>query len=132
MDHSYKNALELAKWLEARPEVSKVLYPALKSNESYKLWKRDFTGAAGLFSIILDRKYSNEALAKMVDKLHYFGMGYSWGGYESLILPFDAEGSRSATKWSYGDKTCLRINVGLEDIEDLKEDLEAGFKRLNK
>ena len=59
-------------------------------------------------------------------------MGYSWGGYESLILPFDATNVRSVTKWNYGNKTCLRINVGLEDIEDLKADLEAGFKRLRK
>lgn len=132
MDHCFKNALELAKWLEGRPEVEKVLYPALESDENHALWKRDFTGAAGLFSIILDRKYSNEAIARMVDKLHYFGMGYSWGGYESLILPFDAESVRTVTKWPYSGKTCLRINVGLEDVEDLKEDLESGFKRLRK
>lgn len=130
MDHCFKIALELATWLEQRPEVEKVLYPALPSDENHTLWKRDFTGAAGLFSIILDKKYTNEALAKMVDKLHYFSMGYSWGGYESLILPFNAENVRTTTKWPYGNRTCLRINVGLEDIEDLKEDLEAGFRRL--
>jgi len=132
MDHCFKSALELAQWLEARPEVEKVLYPALESDENHKLWKRDFTGAAGLFTIILDRKYSNESLARMVDKLHYYAMGYSWGGYESLILPIDPSGVRSVTKWAYSNKTCLRINVGLEDIEDLKDDLEAGFKRLRK
>jgi cystathionine beta-lyase len=132
MDHCFKSALELAQWLEARPEVEKVLYPALESDESHKLWKRDFTGAAGLFTIILDRKYSNESLARMVDKLHYYAMGYSWGGYESLILPIDPSGVRSVTKWAHSNKTCLRINVGLEDIRDLKDDLEAGFKRLRK
>ena len=132
MDHCFKSALELAQWLEARPEVEKVLYPALESDESHKLWKRDFTGAAGLFTIILNRKYSNESLARMVDKLHYYGMGYSWGGYESLILPINPNSVRSVTKWAYSDKTCLRINVGLEDIRDLKDDLEAGFKRLCK
>lgn len=132
MDHCFKSALELAQWLEARPEVEKVLYPALESDESHKLWKRDFTGAAGLFTIILDRKYSNESLARMVDKLHYYAMGYSWGGYESLILPIDPSGVRSITKWAHSNKTCLRINIGLEDIEDLKDDLEAGFKRLRK
>jgi cysteine-S-conjugate beta-lyase len=132
MDHCFKSALELATWLETRPEVYKVLYPALESDEGHKLWKRDFTGAAGLFTIILDRKYSNESLARMVDKLHYYSMGYSWGGYESLILPIDGSGVRTATKWSYSNKTCLRINVGLEDISDLKDDLEAGFKRLRK
>ena len=132
MDHCYKSALEIATWLENRPEVEKVLYPALESDANNKLWKRDFTGAAGLFSIVLDKKYSNESLARMIDKLHYFGMGYSWGGYESLILPFDASSIRTATKYPYGNKTCLRINIGLEDVEDLKEDLEAGFKRLKK
>jgi len=132
MDHCFKSALELATWLEGRPEVSKVLYPALESDAGHKIWKRDFTGAAGLFTIVLDRKYSNESLARMVDKLHYYSMGYSWGGYESLILPIDATNVRSVTKWPYSDKTCLRINVGLEDVEDLKHDLEAGFKRLRK
>lgn len=132
MDHCAKSALELATWLEARPEVSKVLYPALKSDDGYNLWKRDFTGAAGLFTIVLDRKYSNESLARMVDKLHYYSMGYSWGGYESLILPVDATNIRTSTKWAYSNKTCLRINVGLEDLEDLKEDLDYGFRRLKK
>jgi len=132
MDHIQKSALDLATWLEQRSEVAKVLYPALKSDAGHSLWKRDFTGAAGLFTIVLDRKYSQESLARMLDKLHYYGMGYSWGGYESLILPVDPTGIRTATKWPYSNKTCLRINVGLEDIEDLKEDLEAGFKRLKK
>jgi cysteine-S-conjugate beta-lyase len=132
MDHCFKSALEVAKWLEQRPEVYKVLYPALESDANYSLWKRDFEGAAGLFTIVLDKKYSNEALARMVDKLHYYGMGYSWGGYESLILPVDATSIRTATKWPYSNKTCLRINIGLEDVEDLKEDLDAGFKRLGK
>ncbi len=132
MDHCFKSALELATWLEGRPEVEKVFYPALESDAGHKLWKRDFTGAAGLFTIVLDRKYSNESLARMVDKLHYYGMGYSWGGYESLILPIDPSGVRSATKWPYANKTCLRINVGLEDVADLQDDLEAGFRRLRK
>jgi cystathionine beta-lyase len=132
MDHCFKSALELATWLEGRSEVERILYPALESDVGHKLWKRDFTGAAGLFTIVLDRKYSNESLARMLDKLHYYSMGYSWGGYESLILPVDGTSVRSATKWPYGNKTCLRINVGLEDVEDLKIDLEAGFKRLRK
>lgn len=132
MDHIEKSALEIAQWLEGRAEVTKVLYPALESDDGHKLWKRDFTGAAGLFTIILDRKYSNESLARMLDKLHYYGMGYSWGGYESLILPVDPTGIRTATKWPYSNKTCLRINIGLEDVEDLKDDLDAGFKRLRK
>ena len=130
MDHCSKSALEMAQWLEQRPEVSQVLYPALESHQDHQLWKRDFTGAAGLFTIVLDQKYLKGQLAKMLDHLNFYGMGYSWGGYESLILPVDASSSRTATKWQYGDKTCLRINIGLEDVADLKEDLEAGFKRL--
>lgn len=130
MDHGFKSALEIAKWLETRPEVSKVFYPALESDAGHELWKRDFTGAPGLFTIALDKKYSNEALANMVDNLHYYGMGYSWGGYESLILPINVGGVRSATKWDYEDRTCLRINIGLEDVQDLKDDLEAGLERL--
>lgn len=129
MDYCFKAALELATWLEQRPEVEKVLYPALPSDANHSMWKRDFTGAAGIFSIVLDKKYSNEALARMVDKLNYFGMGYSWGGYESLILPISM-GGRATNNWNYENRTCLRINVGLEDVEDLKEDLEAGFERL--
>lgn len=130
MDHSYKNAVELASFLEKRSEVVKVLYPALPSDENHQLWQKYFTGAAGLFSIILDKKYSDKALANMVDNLDLYAMGYSWGGFESLILPFNASSIRSASKWQYDDKTCLRINVGLEDIEDLKADLAAGLGRL--
>ena len=99
-------------------------------SKNYNLWKKNFTGAAGLFSIVLDKKYSNESLARMLDKYHLFSMGYSWGGYESLIIPFDATNIRTATKYPYSNKTTLRINIGLEDIEDLKNDLELGFVRL--
>jgi cystathionine beta-lyase len=130
MEHCAKTALELASWLEKRPEVLKVLYPALPSDSNHKMWKKYFSGAAGLFTVVLKKKYSPEILGKMLDKLHFYAMGYSWGGYESLILPVDATSVRTATKWPYSDKTCLRISVGLEDISDLKEDLEAGFKRL--
>ena len=130
MDHCFKSTLDIAKTLEAHPKVEKVLYPALESHESHELWKRDFTGAAGLFSIVLKKKYSNEVLAQMLDNLQLFGMGYSWGGYESLILPFNASKSRTATDSSYANNTCLRINIGLEDIEDLKEDLLSGLQRL--
>lgn len=132
MDHCFKSALEMASWLQTRPEVEKVLYPALPDDENHQLWKRDFTGAAGLFSVVLDKKYSNESLARMLDKLHFYAMGYSWGGYESLILPFDATNIRTSTKYKFAGKTTIRINIGLEDVEDLKNDLEAGFKRLKR
>jgi cystathionine beta-lyase len=130
MDHSFKAALTLAKWVEQRDEVERVFYPALESDPGHELWKRDFTGAAGIFSFAMKKKYSNDELANFVDNLDLYSMGYSWGGYESLILPFSATSVRSATKWEYGNKTCLRINVGLEDIDDLITDLEAGFNRL--
>ncbi len=130
MDHAAKTALELATWLENRPEVVKVLYPALPSHESHALWKRDFTGAAAVFSIVLDKLYSAEAMSNMLDQLEHFSMGYSWGGYESLILPINIEKVRTATSWPYAGKTAFRLSIGLEDVSDLKDDLESGFKRL--
>lgn len=132
MDYSAKNTLDLTTWLEQRPEVAQVMYPALPSSKDHALWKRDFTGAASVFSIVLNKKYSPEALSAMLDHLNHFSMGYSWGGYESLIIPINISKVRTATKWPYGDNTAFRISVGLEGGEDLKEDLEEGFKRLGK
>ena len=123
-----QSGLELARWLEARPEVARVLHPALPSDPGHALWRRDFTGASGLFAIIL-KPVSHAALAAMVDGLILFGMGYSWGGFESLILPFDPRDYRTATKWQ-AEGPALRLHVGLEDVEDLKADLDAGFARL--
>jgi cystathionine beta-lyase len=123
-----QSGLELARWLEARPEVARVLHPALSSDPGHALWRRDFTGASGLFSIVL-KPASRAALADMLDGLSLFGMGYSWGGFESLILPFDPSDYRTATKWQ-AEGPAIRLHVGLEDVEDLKADLEAGFARL--
>jgi cystathionine beta-lyase len=123
-----QSGLELARWLEARPEVAHVLHPALPSDPGHALWRRDFTGASGLFSIVL-KPASRAALAAMLDGLSLFGMGYSWGGFESLILPFDPSDYRTATKWQ-AEGPAIRLHVGLEDVEDLKADLEAGFARL--
>jgi cystathionine beta-lyase len=123
------SALALAQWLEARPEVARVLHPALPNHPGHDLWRRDFTGAAGLFSIIL-HPASKTAVAAMLDSLALFGMGYSWGGYESLIIPFDATSYRSATRWE-PEGPALRIHAGLENVEDLQRDLAAGFARLN-
>ena len=131
MKEAEKSALKIAKWLETLPQISKVFYPALESNKYHDIWKRDFSGAAGIFSIQLDKKYSIEKLSKFYDNLNYFGMGYSWGGYESLILPFSLDGARTITKDQYKDKSLARINIGLEDVDNLKEDLEEGLKRLN-
>jgi cystathionine beta-lyase len=123
-----QSGLELARWLKARPEVARVLHPALPSDPGHALWRRDFTGASGLFSIVL-KPASRAALAAMLDGLSLFGMGYSWGGFESLILPFDPSDYRTATNWQ-AEGPAIRLHVGLEDVEDLKADLEAGFARL--
>jgi cystathionine beta-lyase len=123
-----QSALELARWLEARPEVDRVLHPALPSDPGHALWSRDFTGASGLFAFTL-KPTSHASLAAMLDGFSLFGMGYSWGGFESLILPFDPRDYRTATKWQVAGPA-IRLHVGLEDVEDLKADLEAGFAKL--
>lgn len=121
-------ALDIAQWLAARPEVSRVLHPALPDHPGHALWKRDFTGASGVFSVILE-PVSKAAVDALVDGLELFGIGFSWGGYESLILPFDCAPYRTATQW-VAEGPALRLSIGLEDVADLKEDLEAGFPRL--
>jgi cystathionine beta-lyase len=120
--------LELARWLAAREEVAQVIHPALEPHPDHALWKRDFLGSTGLFSIIL-KPVPQHALAAMLDDLELFGLGYSWGGYESLVLPFDCKTYRTATRWAPAGPA-LRFSVGLEDLEDLKEDLDEGFTRL--
>jgi cysteine-S-conjugate beta-lyase len=123
-----RQALEMARWLEARPEVERVLHPALPSCPGHAIWKRDFKGSSGLFSIVL-KPVPEAAVAAMVDHLELFGIGSSWGGFESLITPFDCAAYRTATEWRPAGPA-LRLHIGLEDIDDLKADLEAGFARL--
>jgi cystathionine beta-lyase len=123
-----KQGLALARWLRERPEVSRVLHPALEDDPGHAIWKRDFLGSTGLFSVIL-KPASDRAVAAMLDGLELFGLGYSWGGFESLVVPFDCSSYRAATKWAPVGPA-LRFSVGLEDIDDLKEDLEKGFERL--
>jgi cystathionine beta-lyase len=101
----------------------------LPGDPGHEIWKRDFTGASGLFSIVL-KPVSRDRVAAMLDGLSLFGMGYSWGGFESLILPFDPSAYRTATKWT-AEGPAIRLHIGLEDVEDLKADLQAGFARLN-
>jgi len=123
-----RSGLEIARWLEGRPEVARVLHPGLPSHPQHAIWKRDFLGASGLFAVIL-KPASNKAVAAMLDGLQLFGMGFSWGGYESLVIPFDAKSYRTATQWAPGGPA-LRLHVGLEDVDDLRADLDAGFARL--
>ncbi len=121
-----KQALDMAHWLETRPEVQQVLHPALPSHRGHDIWKRDFSGSSGLFSIIL-QPGPEKAVAAMLNSLELFGMGYSWGGFESLVIPFDCSPYRSATKWS-PPGPALRLQIGLEDTADLKADLDRGFE----
>jgi cysteine-S-conjugate beta-lyase len=120
-----QSGIELARWLAGRPEVLKVLHPALETDPGHTIWKRDFSGATGLFSVVLKRA-PQEAVDALLDAVKLFGMGYSWGGFESLIIPFDCSSYRTATRWAPGGPT-LRLHVGLEDVEDLKADLARGF-----
>ncbi len=129
LKHQEKNALELANWLAARPEVKQVLHPARPDCPGHALWKRDFTGASGLFSIIL-HPLEKPALSAFLDHLSLFGMGFSWGGFESLIVPCNPRPIRTATAWAEPGQL-LRISVGLEHLDDLKADLAAGFTRMN-
>lgn len=124
-----KRALDIANWLKKRPEVSRVLHPALPDCPGHEIWKRDFAGASGLFSIVLN-PVPEAAVAAMLDKLDLFKMGFSWGGFESLIIPFDCTSYRTATSWK-AEGPCLRLQIGLEDPKDLKADLARGFRRLN-
>jgi cystathionine beta-lyase len=123
-----RQALDLARWLAARPEVARVLHPGLESDPGHALWRRDFKGSTGLFSVVL-HPTDHEAVARMLDGLKLFGMGYSWGGFESLVIPFDCASYRTATRWEAAGPA-LRFHVGFEELDDLKADLEAGFERL--
>ncbi len=128
MERHMRNAITMAEWLRSRPEVATVLHPALSNAPGHELWKRDFTGASGLFSIVLN-PVREEAVAAMLDGLELFSMGFSWGGFESLVVPFEPH--RTATAWTAAGP-CLRFHIGLENTDDLIADLGAGFERLGK
>ncbi|CAA7611744.1 putative cystathionine beta-lyase [Magnetospirillum sp. LM-5] len=127
--HHGQTALALCRWLETRPEVERVLYPALHSDPGHALWKRDFTGACGLFGLIL-KPASKEAVDAMLDGFSHFKLGFSWGGFESLVIPTTGHSIiRTASTWAPAGPS-LRFHAGLEDATDLQADLEAGFTRL--
>ncbi|HET7679399.1 MAG TPA: PLP-dependent transferase, partial [Xanthobacteraceae bacterium] len=123
-----ESGLKIARWMQARPEVARVIYPPLEGDPGHALWQRDFLGACGLFSVVL-KPASDKAVRAFLDALTLFGLGYSWGGFESLVIPFDCTKFRAVTEWSPGGPT-LRFHIGLEDPGDLIADLERGFAAL--
>jgi cystathionine beta-lyase len=128
LERHQQSGLKIARWLAGRPEVARVIYPALAGDPGHALWKRDFTGACGLFSFVLN-PCSQKAVAAFIDGLELFGIGPSWGGYESLVLPFDLKKVRTATNPDLGGPA-VRFHIGLEDPDDLIEDIERGLARL--
>jgi cysteine-S-conjugate beta-lyase len=127
--HHQQSALAVAKWLAARPEVARVLHPALESDPGHAIWKRDFSGASGLFSIVL-KPMPDAASHAFLNALTLYGIGASWGGFESLAIPFDCAAFRTATRWNPGGP-CVRFHIGLEDVGDLTADLERGFAAMH-
>jgi cystathionine beta-lyase len=127
LEHHQKSALAIAHWLESRDDVARVLHPALPSFPGHEIWKRDFKGASGVFSFVL-RTNAEDAKRKshaFIDALTYFGIGYSWGGYESLVVPVNLS-DRTIAKGP-SDGIVIRLQIGLEDVVDLQKDLESGF-----
>lgn len=130
MKQQMENALKVARWLQSHKQVRRMLYPALESDPGHAIWKRDFTGAASLFSLVL-QPASEKQVAVFVNALKLFGIGSSWGGFESLAIVARIERYRSVTKWNAGGPT-IRLHIGLEDPDDLIADLERGFSALTK
>jgi cysteine-S-conjugate beta-lyase len=126
LERQERSALEVAQWLKRRPEVARVLHPALPDDPGHALWKRDFGRASSLFGFVL--KGSMDDARRLLDGLRVFGLGYSFGGYESLAVLAELERSRSATRWREGP--VVRLHVGLEDPADLIADLERGFRAM--
>ena len=126
----YESGIRIAEWLAGRPEVLRVLHPALPSDPGHAIWARDFTGACGLFgAVITVPNRDRDRVAAMVEGYDMFGIGASWGGFESLCITSYPERIRTATDWPQ-DGQVLRYHIGLEDPEDLIADLERGFDRL--
>jgi cysteine-S-conjugate beta-lyase len=123
--HHYAAGMKIARWLEARPEILRVLHPALESDPGHAIWKRDFSGACGLFSIVF-KPSPVQAVHAFLNRLELFGIGASWGGFESLAIPFDCSPVRTATRWAPGGPT-VRFHIGLEDVSDLIADLDEGL-----
>ncbi len=125
LERHQRNALDIARWLEGQPGVARVLHPGLESHPGHAIWKRDFCGASGIFSIVLDGGGTKKAHA-FLDALGLFGLGYSWGGYESLAVHVSL-GDRTVAKGDY-EGPVMRLQIGLEDVEDIKADLTRGLE----
>jgi cystathionine beta-lyase len=126
LERQMESAIAVARWLASRPEVARVLHPALPGAPGHELWKRDFSGASSLFGVVMKPEWRKEAVHAMIDSLALFGIGASWGGFESLILPSFGQFTRTLPQVDAGAQT-LRVHVGLEDVGDLIADLERGF-----
>lgn len=124
-----ESALRVAQWLAGHRRVRRVLHPALPGCPGHELWRRDFTGSTGLFSFELEG--SEAQAAQLIDGLRLYGIGYSWGGFESLALPVHPAHHRTATEWQ-ADGPLIRLHIGLEDADDLIADLADGFEKLDK
>jgi len=124
------SGIAVAEWFAARPEVARVLHPALPGAPGHALWKRDFTGACSLFGVEFQPSITVEATHAMVDSLALFGIGASWGGYESLALPTTGFVTRTAETGGFAGPV-VRFHIGLEDVADLTADLEQGFSHLH-
>ncbi|PZN95268.1 MAG: cystathionine beta-lyase [Alphaproteobacteria bacterium] len=127
LDRQEASALQVARWLDTQPAVDRVLHPALPSHPGHDLWRRDFSGSSGLFAFVLKRG-TRQQLAALIDDLRYFGIGFSWGGFESLALPVRLDGCRSVTTLPFTGPF-VRLSIGLEDPGDLIADLDAGLQR---
>ncbi|HTT80096.1 MAG TPA: cystathionine beta-lyase [Stellaceae bacterium] len=130
LERHQKNALQVARWLQTRPEVARVLYPALPDDPGHAIWQRDFLGASGLFAVVL-KETPKEAVYAFIDALDLFGIGASWGGFESLIQPAYPERMRTARPW-HAEGPLVRLHIGLEDPQDLIADLAQGLDKLRK
>src|SRR5579875_1300352 len=126
LEKQMQSGIRIAEWFRAQPEILEVLHPALPGARGHEIWKRDFSGACSLFGVVFRPEFTSEAVHAMVDSITLFGIGASWGGFESLVLPTTGFITRTARSGQFGGPTC-RFHIGLEDPEDLIEDLRGGL-----